>query len=224
MLTKFFSSNYPKEIGLRAKSSLAILIAGAAIAFFRSHPPAFPTSYIAPEPNRPAASQSSIPRPDIRTITVTVSGEVEHPGPLTLIEGTTLKGLFEAARPTANAYIQHADYSIVLQDGDAIHIPPDPARSKGRILLSDDSLLQIRIRTAAAGPLKSDGPSTRQININRADAETLQTLPRIGPDTARRIIEERDAHGPFKKKEDLMRIRGIGRKTFKWLEPLITVE
>ncbi len=224
MRIKFSSSKYPKETEFRAKSSLAILIAGSAIAFFRAHPPAFPASYVTQEGARTAAGPGSASKLDIRIITVTVSGEVTHPGPLKLIEGTTLKGLFEAARPTQTAYIQHADYSIVLQDGDEIHIPPDPARSKGRILLSDDSLLKIRIRSTAASQLKSDGPTALQININRATAETLQSLPRIGPETAQRIIEEREAHGPFKKKEDLMRIRGIGRKTFKWLEPLITLE
>lgn len=141
-----------------------------------------------------------------------------------MIEGTSLKGLFEAVRPKAGAYIQHADYSYIVQDGDEIHIPPN-IQSSGKIILSDESLLRIRIRSnPAIQAWKSKQENRTKININTAGIETLQTLPRIGPETARRIIAEREKHGPFRRKEDLLRVRGIGRKSYNWLEPLITAE
>lgn len=167
-------------------------------------------------------------RPAGQTVTVVVTGEVERAGPLRVVEGTTLKGLFEIVHPKPNAYIDHADYSRILQDGDEIHIPAYFRSTAGRILLSDDTLLRIRIRsTAAPRPPTLDADAASgppKININRASAEALQTLPRIGPETARRILMDRQTRGPFKKKEDLLRVRGIGRKTFKWLEPLISVD
>ena len=154
-----------------------------------------------------------------------VTGEAERTGPVKLIDGTTLKGLFEAVRPKQGAYIDHTDYTYVLNDGDEIHIPANLQNKSGRILLSDNSLLRVRIRPSnlprASPAAASDLPL---LNINRASAEALQTLPRIGPETARRIIADRDARGPFRKKEELLRVRGIGRKTNKWLEPLITVD
>ena len=64
---------------------------------------------------------------------------------------------------------------------------------------------------------------TRALNLNTASATQLQELPGIGVSTAARIVEYREKHGPFKKIEDLMNIRGIGEKSFLRLKPLITV-
>lgn len=50
------------------------------------------------------------------------------------------------------------------------------------------------------------------INVNTADAEMLERLPGIGPVLADRIIEEREANGPFTSVEDLERVPGIGEK------------
>ncbi len=61
------------------------------------------------------------------------------------------------------------------------------------------------------------------ININTASAEELETLPRIGPKIAQRIIRYRTRHGPFRRKEDLMKVKGIGKKTLEKLQDLITV-
>ena len=51
------------------------------------------------------------------------------------------------------------------------------------------------------------------VRINRADADTLQTLPGIGPAYAGRIIEEKQANGPYYYPEDLEAVRGIGPQT-----------
>jgi comEA protein len=62
-----------------------------------------------------------------------------------------------------------------------------------------------------------------KININTASLAELQTLPRIGPKVAQRIIDYRTQNGPFKKVEDLMKVRGIGEKVFNQIKDLITV-
>lgn len=67
---------------------------------------------------------------------------------------------------------------------------------------------------------KSD---TGKININTASVAELQTLPRIGPKVAQRIIDYRTQNGPFKKVEDIMKVRGIGEKVFNQIKDLITV-
>jgi comEA protein len=63
----------------------------------------------------------------------------------------------------------------------------------------------------------------QKININTASLEELQKLPRIGPKIAQRVIDYRKANGSFKKVEEIMKVKGIGEKTFNRLKDLITV-
>ncbi|MDP2665461.1 MAG: helix-hairpin-helix domain-containing protein [bacterium] len=62
------------------------------------------------------------------------------------------------------------------------------------------------------------------ININTADAATLDTLPHIGAVTAQKIIDYRTVHGPFAHVEDLQKVSGIGSgSNYADIAPLITV-
>lgn len=57
-----------------------------------------------------------------------------------------------------------------------------------------------------------------KINLNTASAEDLERISDIGPDYARRIVEERDRRGGFERIEDLDRVEGIGRETIQQLK------
>lgn len=63
-----------------------------------------------------------------------------------------------------------------------------------------------------------------KINLNTATLEELTKLKRIGPAYAQRIIDYREKYGPFEKIEDLMKVKGIGQKTFDANKDIITVE
>ena len=67
-------------------------------------------------------------------------------------------------------------------------------------------------------------PPAASINLNTAASSELQRLPRIGPKMAVRIIAYREAHGPFRRVQDLVRVRGIGKKTLAQLTPYLVVE
>jgi competence protein ComEA len=54
-----------------------------------------------------------------------------------------------------------------------------------------------------------------KININKASVDELCALKRIGPSYAQRIVEYREQNGPFEKPEDIMKVKGIGLKTFE---------
>lgn len=63
---------------------------------------------------------------------------------------------------------------------------------------------------------------TSTVNINTADKTELVTLPGIGEKTADKIIEYRNIT-PFKCREDLMKVNGIGEKKYEILKELISV-
>lgn len=63
-----------------------------------------------------------------------------------------------------------------------------------------------------------------KINLNTATVEELTKLKRIGPVYAQRIIDYREKYGPFEKIEDLIKVKGIGQKTFDANKDIITVE
>lgn len=63
-----------------------------------------------------------------------------------------------------------------------------------------------------------------KININTAGAKELTKLKKIGPALAERIIKYREEHGPFKKVEDIMKVKGIGKKIFQDIKNKITVK
>ncbi len=63
-----------------------------------------------------------------------------------------------------------------------------------------------------------------KININTADSEQLQILPRIGPVLAQRIIHYRQAHGLFTSINEIKRVKGIGDKTFESIKSQLTID
>lgn len=85
---------------------------------------------------------------------------------------------------------------------------------------------QVYVPTEGEAPQSPSGPNGTvggKVNLNVADAATLETLPGVGPALAARIIEWRDTNGRFTAPEDLKSVSGIGEKTFAAMEDLVTV-
>lgn len=74
--------------------------------------------------------------------------------------------------------------------------------------------------TVERGGAQRDG----KIDINGADADTLTMLPGIGPVLGQRIVDYREAHGPYTDPEQLLQVQGIGPKTLEGLQDYITWE
>lgn len=70
-------------------------------------------------------------------------------------------------------------------------------------------------------PAASPGPLA--VSVNLATAEELERLPGIGPVLAWRIVEDRARNGRYTRPEDLLRVKGIGRKTLDKLRPYLLV-
>jgi len=64
----------------------------------------------------------------------------------------------------------------------------------------------------------------RQVNLNSATQEELESLPSIGPVLAKRIIEYRNQKGGFETIEEVKQVHGIGNKIFEKIRNYITVK
>lgn len=67
-------------------------------------------------------------------------------------------------------------------------------------------------------------PESGLINLNTATLEQLDTLPGIGPVLAQRIVDEREANGPYTGAEDLTRVEGIGQAIVESIQDHIITE
>ena len=77
------------------------------------------------------------------------------------------------------------------------------------------------IRTAEAAHAGEVAP---RVSINDASREELERLPGIGPGLAARIVEHRERHGPFRRAEHLLLVRGISERRFLQLRPHVTAD
>lgn len=88
-----------------------------------------------------------------------------------------------------------------------LHLPQDPLAAHARL-----SPPPVRVTKVKPGS---------RVDINHADAVTLQTLPGIGPTLAQRIITHRKGYGRFTDTDGLREVEGIGLRRFEKLEPWI---
>ena len=66
-------------------------------------------------------------------------------------------------------------------------------------------------------------PPLKPVNINTANSEELQQVPGIGPATAEKILQMRKSYGAFKSVDDLLAIKGIGKKRLEKMRKYLTV-
>jgi comEA protein len=70
---------------------------------------------------------------------------------------------------------------------------------------------------------KSGPAAAEKINLNTASIEQLQSLPGIGPATAKMIVEHRTKIGKFSRIEEIINIKGIGEKKFQKIKDRLTL-
>ncbi len=71
--------------------------------------------------------------------------------------------------------------------------------------------------------MRSDTPHRGLLDLNRASAEDLESLPGVGAVLAQRVITYRKSVGRFERIEELREVKGIGSKKFDRIKPLVTV-
>ena len=121
--------------------------------------------------------------------------------------GWTLPPSFDRSRDLATISSEDSTADRASAGGDAIGTASSPAAS-----MSDQQ--------SAAVPKRSH---KGLLDLNRATEEDFDALPGIGPRLAERILEYRKSAGAFHSLDELRAVKGIGKKTFERIRPLITV-
>jgi competence protein ComEA len=86
------------------------------------------------------------------------------------------------------------------------------------------AIVLILVATFATAAGSADTGVTASVNVNTASLEELQLLPRVGPALAQRIVDFREANGPFQTADELVAVRGIGERSLESLKPYVVVE
>ena len=74
--------------------------------------------------------------------------------------------------------------------------------------------------TTVSAPVGADA----KVNINTADVKELMTLNGVGHKVAERIVAYREAHGPFKKADEVRKVEGIGQALWERNRALIVIK
>jgi competence protein ComEA len=158
----------------------------------------------------PAPTPTSIPTPTPAPIRVHVSGAVQQPAVYELAPCSIVQDAVNAAGgPASDADLDCINLALELQDQQQVYVPRQGEKAPPP--------------PVSGGESGGEGTGGALVNINTATAAELETLPRIGPATAQRILEYREANGPFEAVEDIQDVPGIGPATFEGLKDLITV-
>lgn len=177
--------------------------------------------YLVSSPPRGAPLQL-LPLPSPAPIQVHVAGAVIHPGVYSLPAGSRLEQAIQAAGGAASsADLQALNLAALLEDGSQLLVP-----TKAPLATATPNNPQVRATDlpTQVSDWKTPTPTvTFPININTATLQELDALPYIGQIRASEIIAYRQAHGPFKRIEDLLKVYGITQEVFDRIKGLITV-
>lgn len=213
-------------------------MAGAAAGFRALHPSQAPPAaavavFESPSPElgrrTGCAHHSHLRRPPDAggRVVVYVAGEVARRGVYSLpASARAVDALAMAGGAAADADLVAVNLAAPLSDGEEIAVPP-----KGAVFSASSPERRAsgpsRKRSAKLGPRRrrrgpsfapDDGPA-QLVDLNVADENELEALPGIGPALAARIVEFREANGPFASLDDLLDVGGMTQRKLDALEP-----
>ncbi len=176
--------------------AVTVVLVGLGIAVFvTAVTPRGSTTTITPDGDPTVAPAATV-------IYVHILGQVARPGLYELPDGARAVDAVAAAGGfTEQADAAGLNLARFVSDGEQIVVPA--------------------IGEAASAPpgVAGDG----RVNLNTADAATLDTLPGVGPATAAKILAWREEHGHFESIEDLLDVGGIGEAKLDAIRDLVTV-
>lgn len=140
---------------------------------------------------------------------VHVSGAVVSPGMVTVAAGARVVDAIAAAGGlTPDGDPAGVNLARLVSDGEQLVVPREGELPPAGVV---------------GGGGRAGGAAAGLVNLNTAGQTELETLPRIGPALAQRILDWRAANGRFSATTDLLKVTGIGDKVFEGLKDRVSV-
>lgn len=194
------------------------------------------TGSFTPPPAAPRAKRTVAP-----PAVVYVAGAVRRPGVYTVPASARVgDALARAGGVRPDADLTAVNLAARLRDGDEIAVPVLGADAPPRRpALSGGRSAHRKRSTRSSGapgdagprsgrgrghrPRRADAPPPDSVDLNSADASTLETLPGVGSALAQRIVLFREANGPFGSVDELLDVSGITERRLELISPYVEV-
>ena len=188
-------------------------------------PPAQLPALASATPGAPAPSATP------GSIAVYVCGAIRNPAVYRLAPGSrVVDAVTKAGGLSHEADAEAINLAEPLTDGMKVDIPKKGAHPELQI---DNGAVDLHGRPKPASRRTGHRSSGRSgshklqsgqtLDINTASESELTQLPGVGPTLARRIVEYRQANGPFATIDDLQNVSGVGASTFAKMEAFLRV-
>jgi competence protein ComEA len=175
------------------------------------------------------APLSTLPTP--LTVRIHVAGAVVHPGVYTVSSSSRVVDAVAAAGgATSRADLERINLAQTIVDTEQVFVPFRSTRTTkitvAPRLRPSRTTIPVSVPTVPGALPIIGAPGTTAtplINLNSATSDQLDTLPGVGPSTAKAIISYRNRKGPFGKVEDLLNVPGIGPSKVAAIRDQVTV-
>lgn len=162
------------------------------------------------------------------TFYVDIKGEVLNPGVYNIVKNSIVNDVIVLAGGlTKNADTTCVNLSKKITDEMVIYINSKSEIKKMKeekeIVVTNEKICSDVINGAYNSSTTEEITSNSKININSATIEELTTLPGIGEEKAKNIIEYRTTNNGFKDITEIKNISGIGDALFNNIKDLITI-
>ena len=157
---------------------------------------------------------------EVPPLIIHITGAIKNPGVYQLKSTDRIVDAVKiAGGETEEANLDLINLAALLKDGQKIIVPSKMYNENGEEINKN-----IDNNAEAMYSSSSSGSASGKININTANAATLQTLSGIGPVLSERITEYRNQNGFFGAIDDIKDVSGIAEKKYEGIKDLICVQ
>lgn len=186
-------------VGLLLLVSFTLI--ASALFYWRAKPT--PLVEVSAEENPSSKKEPETGSLSTTSVVVHVCGAVKRPGVYSLPAGSRVyEAVEKAGGAKGQAQLEGVNLARHLTDGERVYIP-----HRGESFSTPSTLSQ-----------------TPLIDLNRATVKELESLPGIGEELARRIIEYREENGSIQSVEELLEVKGIGEGKFEEIKDKVCVK